>query len=246
MRKSPVELVSDEIVLRGTLVEPPGEGAALVVLVHGIPLSAPDPSDPGYTALAGRICEGGYACLFVNMRGTGDSGGNFHLGGWYRDLEEVMGYCSRFERRVLAGFSAGGALSIKYAAQHGGVSGVASFAAPASLSEVFPREGLMAFIEVAREVGIIRDTRFPPTPDWFYDELADMRAIDYVAGVSPSPLLLVHGGEDDMAPVEQARRLFEAANEPRELLLLPGGGHKLRHDGRVLPVLLEWLGGLGL
>lgn len=247
MKRSPVEIVSDEIVLRGVLLTPGEEKGTLVVLVHGIPLSKPDPSDPGYPALADVICGEGCACLFVNMRGTGASGGDFHLGGWYRDLEAVVGeFAPMFEKRVLAGFSAGAALSIKYAATHHVLDGVASFAAPARLRDIFPRENLMAFIEVAREVGIIRNTRFPSTPDWFYDELTENEAIDFVADVSPTPLLLVHGEQDDLVPVENARGLFEAAGEPKELLLLTGGEHRLRHDNRVVPVFLEWMRGLGL
>lgn len=37
------------------------------------------------------------------------------------------------------------------------------------------------------------------------------------------PLLLVHSPEDEIVPVAHGRRLFEAAREPRELLLTEGG-----------------------
>jgi fermentation-respiration switch protein FrsA (DUF1100 family) len=196
--------------------------------------------------LARRLGEKDYATLFVNFRGTGESGGNFHLGGWYEDLTAVVRYAlgelaGRFTGLYLAGFSAGGALAIECAAEHGGINGVAAFAPPARLTEVFPRAHVLSFLEVAREVGIIKDTHFPPSPDWFYDDMEKHEAIDYVSRVSPVPLLVVHGDEDETVPVEQGRMLYDAAGEPRELVILPGGKHRLRQDPRSLECLQDWL-----
>jgi len=249
MQNGKIELDSGGLTLTGELSVPEGPTSSLVVLCHGIPLSRPDPADGGYPELGRKICENGYASLFVNFRGTGDSGGNFHLGGWYSDLEAVMGLVAgelveRFSRVYLAGFSAGGALAIRYAAEHGGIQGVATFAAPAEFSSIFPEEHLFAFLELARDVGIIKETGFPPTPDWFYREIEDLRPVEHVSRVSPVPLLLVHGEEDDLVPVADAGRLFEAACEPKELVLLPGGQHRLRQDPRSLDCLLGWLAAL--
>lgn len=240
-----LELVSGEITLKGELNKPP-DGAPLVVLCHGIPLSRQDPGDPGYPALALRLAENGYATLFVNLRGTGDSSGDFCMGGWYDDLGEVMRFAreelsGEFDGLYMAGFSAGGALAIRYAAEQGGVDGIAAFAAPARLSEVFPRSHCLSFLEAARETGIIRDLHFPPTPDWFYDDVEKHDAIDFVPRVSPIPLLIVHGEDDETVPLEQGIMLYEAAGEPKELKLLPGGLHRLRQDPRSLDVLLKWL-----
>lgn len=240
-----VELISGGVTLKGELVIP-GEGAPLVVLCHGIPLSRPDPADSGYTALARRLAEDGYATLFVNFRGTGGSSGDFYMGGWYDDLVEVMRFAAArraggFPATFMAGFSAGGALAIRYAAENGGVDGVASFAAPSRLTGVFPRSQCEPFLEAARDVGIIKDPDFPSTPDWFYDDVERHDAIGSVPHLSPIPLLLVHGDSDDTVPVEQGHELYEAAGEPKELVLLEGGMHRLRHDPRSVEALLGWL-----
>lgn len=244
MERRGLKLKSGELVLVAELFSP-GPGRPLVVLCHGVPLSPPDPEDEGYPLLAGRICESGYSVLFVNFRGTGESEGDFCLGGWYSDLEAAVEYAraeaGECEGLYLAGFSAGGALAIRYAGEHGGVDGVAAFAPPARFEDIFPREHLMAFIELARDVGIIRETRFPPSPQWFYDDLLENSAIKYVGGISPAPLLIVHGEEDEVVPVEQGVELFEAAGEPKELRLLAGGAHRLRHDPRALECLIGWL-----
>ena len=39
------------------------------------------------------------------------------------------------------------------------------------------------------------------------------------------PILIVHGTSDTVIPIEHGRRVFEAANEPKKLVEVPGGGH---------------------
>lgn len=48
-----------------------------------------------------------------------------------------------------------------------------------------------------------------------------------------APLLIQHGGADSVIPVEQGRRLFDMANEPKELVILPGVGHEVLHQQHV-------------
>jgi len=39
------------------------------------------------------------------------------------------------------------------------------------------------------------------------------------------PLLVIHGGADTLVPPEHSRRLFEAANEPKRLVIVPDANH---------------------
>jgi putative redox protein len=59
--------------------------------------------------------------------------------------------------------------------------------------------------------------------------------------VPPRPLLIVHGGDDAVVPVVEARALDDAADGRGELRVLSGAGHRLRHDPRAVAVLLGWL-----
>jgi dienelactone hydrolase len=45
------------------------------------------------------------------------------------------------------------------------------------------------------------------------------------ARIQGIPLLVVHGDQDPYFPVEHAQQIFQAAQEPKELWLLPGYGH---------------------
>lgn len=51
-----------------------------------------------------------------------------------------------------------------------------------------------------------------------YDSLSKIRKIHV-------PLLILHGDRDGVVPFEQGRRLFEAANPPKEFYTIPGANH---------------------
>jgi fermentation-respiration switch protein FrsA (DUF1100 family) len=38
-------------------------------------------------------------------------------------------------------------------------------------------------------------------------------------------VLFIHGTADDVVPYEMSRRLYDAAPEPKRLVLVPGAGH---------------------
>ncbi|MDD5448490.1 MAG: alpha/beta fold hydrolase [Actinomycetota bacterium] len=249
MRKKPsiqkVKVKSAGLLLAGEAYLPPS-WHTLVVLLHGLPLSPPDPSDPGYPALAGAISERGWGSLFVNLRGTGESEGDFCLEGWMEDVANVVEfarreYSSSLEKIILAGFSTGGALAIWYGGKFGRVDGVAAMAAPAYFTDLFKREYMGFFIERAKEIGIIRNEKFPPDIDLFYQNFERIRAIDYVSRISPAPLLLAQGMNDELVPPEHAKRLYSEAGEPKELFMIREGPHGLRHDLRCVKILLDWI-----
>ncbi len=39
------------------------------------------------------------------------------------------------------------------------------------------------------------------------------------------PMLLIHGSHDELIPLDEGLRLFEAAPEPKELYVVQGAGH---------------------
>ena len=64
------------------------------------------------------------------------------------------------------------------------------------------------------------DSRRPPAPNPAGNRCRGRRIREVDA-----PLLVIHGQQDDIVPVEQGIRLFEAANEPKSLVILPTAGH---------------------
>jgi uncharacterized protein len=55
--------------------------------------------------------------------------------------------------------------------------------------------------------------------------LSDFQPLAAVPRIAPRPLLLIHGDDDTAVPPSHARRLYDAAGEPRELWTVPGAGH---------------------
>ena len=46
---------------------------------------------------------------------------------------------------------------------------------------------------------------------------------DVIAGISPTPLLLLHGVNDPVVPIEHAHQLMQSAKEPKRLMTYSGG-----------------------
>ncbi len=67
-----------------------------------------------------------------------------------------------------------------------------------------------------------------------------MPPADAAARISPVPLLIVHGDQDEFFPVDHAEQLFAAAREPKELWIIPGFGHA---ESGTTPALLDRIGG---
>ena len=42
---------------------------------------------------------------------------------------------------------------------------------------------------------------------------------------SQVPVLIIHGSDDEIIPVAMGRRLFAAANSPKDLYIIPGAHH---------------------
>ena len=63
-----------------------------------------------------------------------------------------------------------------------------------------------------------------------------------VSQVSPSPILLVHGERDTVLSQESSLKIFERAEEPKELRLIPENGHGLQESAQEIRQLVsEWL-----
>jgi len=73
------------------------------------------------------------------------------------------------------------------------------------------------------------------------DGFKQVAPIEHIDKIAPRPLLLVHGKDDDVVPVEHVKRLYKKAGRPKEKLILPGAGHRLRQDERAIEAAMSWL-----
>ena len=243
-----VHLTVEDIKIVGELHLPGGSGPfPTVCICHGIPSGKPkDEDDGGYPELAQQMCRQGFGAFVFNFRGAGDSGGNFDLAGWTRDLKAAIDYLSGlpkvdWEHLSLLGFSGGAAVAICVAAQDMRVSCVAACACPAEFTFLSEVDEPANVVDHFRSIGVIRDDGFPTSAEEWLGGFNMVRPFDYVARISPRPLLLVHGDGDETVPISHARRLYREAGEPKKLVIIDGAGHRLRQNRRAMRHVLDWL-----
>ena len=84
--------------------------------------------------------------------------------------------------------------------------------------------------------------RYPLVPvRWLlrdqYDSLAKIKQVRM-------PFLLLHGELDQVVPVKFGKKLFEAANEPKQAVYVPDAGHNNVYNMRVQQIVLNFLANL--
>jgi dipeptidyl aminopeptidase/acylaminoacyl peptidase len=249
MRNAAVILSSDDIMLSGEVFMPDecNKTFPAVLLCHGIPAARYDPNEKGgYPALAARICQAGFVAMAFSFRGCGTSQGNLDMLGWTHDLASAVEFLHMLpevdkDRLCLLGSSGGAAVCTYVAARDQRARALATFACPAEFDFMSSGFNPAAMINSFRDIGTIRDADFPPSIEKWMDGFTQVAPIKYIDKITPRPLLLVHGDHDLTVPVEHAKRLYEKAGQPKELVIIPEAGHRLRQDERAVEAAIKWL-----
>jgi fermentation-respiration switch protein FrsA (DUF1100 family) len=198
-----------------------------MVIVHGA-----DSRKETHAAFA-RACRArGWAAVTYDQRGNGESEELLSpaaVGDVGRMARLIAGLDRVDAGRVCArGSSMGGFMAIHAAAVSDSIAGVIALC-PAG------EQHLLDGIRRDRfEMRIDRDS-FEP---WLGEH--DLRDATNLMG--SKPLLLMHAKGDEMIPYTWTEELAEAAPEPVEAIVVPGGHHRsLQHDAELHEVALRWL-----
>jgi|Deesub1362A_J573_1020465.scaffolds.fasta_scaffold04716_7 alpha-beta hydrolase superfamily lysophospholipase len=225
-----VEIPYQQVRLAGCLHWPSGPARALVVVAHGLQSSM---QSEKLTRLARELAAAGYAALRFDHTGCGDSPGDPYavtLSGRRDELLAAAAFLARQVGedlpRVYMGSSLGGTAAA-LAAAVAPPTAVVAWSAPWDLPAVMAR--LRHDPEVARLTALARDMA-----------RHDMsRILPRLRG-----LLVVHGEQDEVVPVEQARLAHRLAAAPKDLLILPGADHRLsrrEQQDRATARTLAWI-----
>lgn len=154
----------------------------------------------------------------------------------------------------LMGHSRGGGEAVLAAAEDPRVDALVTWAAIASIAERWTTEQVAAW-EAGRAVEIENartKQAMPVGPAYWRDVRANRARLDIPAAAArlTIPWLIIHGDADTSVPVDEGRRLFDAAGDTTELLIVEGGDHgfggKHPYDGAtpelrtVAEATLEW------
>ncbi len=167
----------------------------------------------------------GYSVLAIDYRGFGQSKGD--LPSEASVYEDARAAWERFtvmqpdaSKRLIYGHSLGGAVAIDLAAD---------LAARAKKTKhPVPVRGMViesTFTSLGDAVAQVADNNLPVNwlpVRWLLSQKFD--SIDKIVAID-MPLLVVHGLADQFMPSRFSQQLFNAASEPKRLLLVPGGTH---------------------
>jgi alpha-beta hydrolase superfamily lysophospholipase len=193
---------------------PEGEPDVGVVVLHGAGSSKESHFD------FARGCRAdGIAALAYDARGHGESEGSFGPGAIDDALAMVELLRAHAPRVALRGSSMGGFQAIHAAMRDPSVCAVVAIS-PA------PEAGLLRFLRSGQELQFRCDAE--ACKPW----LESLDLADAVGRLGPdTALLLMHARGDEQVPFAVSEHLYEAAHEPKRLLLLPGGHHRsVQHD----------------
>lgn len=166
---------------------------------------------------AAELATQGFDVLTFDYRGFGRSDGVISdEAGLYADGDAAYDYLARGrgvkpEQLVLYGLSLGTTVAIDVAARR-------------PCRALIVESGLSS----ASEMGA---AAFPWLPRWLHflgkNRFESARKIANVK----CPVFVTHGTNDKTVPVAQGRKLYEAAPEPKRLLIIEGGSHNLAGEG---------------
>jgi fermentation-respiration switch protein FrsA (DUF1100 family) len=221
---------SDNVHLTGWLIRPArtARPAAAIVICHGLGANRSD-----LTELAVQLSRRGYLVLTFDFRAHGESGGGRSSLGLneQKDVAAALAHlCSRTEvdpKRIgIYGFSLGGATAVLSAANYGGFGAVVTDSAFTSLRDQ-ARTAITGFYHLPSFPFLSLATLGYRL--YFFASTDSVDPETAIAKLRPVPVLIIAGEGDELIPVENGKRLYAAAGEPKELWLIP----VLNHGGTI-------------
>jgi len=231
-----IELTTEDNVKLSAWYTPPKNGAVILV-AHGYGASRPE----HYHAL---FASHGYGVVAWDFRAHGRSEGDFTSLGYYEtlDVKAALDFAlsrPEVERIGAWGGSMGAVTMIRAAAQYPQIEALVADSPFVTLEEEIdlrvPIPWMRSLIRyfAEQQAGVTVDR---------------VRPIDDIAHISPRPVFLIQGMNDNMIPIDSAERLFDTAGEPRQLWTEEDVPHlnmyafyKTRYTKRVIKFFDEYL-----
>ncbi len=180
------------------------EGAPVILFFHG---NAGDISDRA--PIARGLIEEGFSVLLLEYRGYGGSDGSPTEEGLYEDgragYDFALNRAGSPDRVVIHGRSMGAAVAARIAAEK-------------EVGALILESAFTSLIDVGKAV-------YPLIPSFLLRRLRGLYATQDAVRKVDDPVLIVHGTQDEIVPVEMGLTLLESASEPKEWYPIEGAGH---------------------
>jgi len=226
-----VRFLVDDIRLAGSLHLPQAKQPPFVIGCHGL-LS--DRQSPKQIALAEALNQIGIAYFRFDHRGCGESEGDFEIthlldSRCHDLLQAIRSMQSRSEMGPFAGLfgsSFGGTVSMTVAAD---------IEVPRLITCAAPISSLSIKKPAVREINSVSRAPLPPQTDF------EFNIHEKISGLSH--ILIFHGGNDEIVPLEHARQIYKKAKDPKKLIIQHGGDHRMSnptHQRRFITECVSW------
>lgn len=219
-------ITEDGLTLAGWLIKPDrsGKKTPAIIICHGLGANKSD-----FTEFAVFLARRGYLVLTFDFRAHGDSEGSRTSLGYHerKDVSAALQYLSSRpevdkERIGIFGFSLGGSTAILAAAETRKFRAVAADSAFTSLRDQ-ARQAITGYYHLPAfpfvNISVLGYELY------FQTRVRNIAPESVIGSISPAPVLIIAGEGDDMIPAENGRKLFQAAQEPKELWVISVGGH---------------------
>ena len=207
---------ADGTMLSGWFMSARGKAKGTVVHFHGNAVNMGN----HYPYVAWLTGEG-FNVLLFDYRGYGLSEGKPEREGIYQDCVAALHYAAARkdvdpDRIVLLGQSLGGANAIAVMP----AMGEAKVRAVAIDSTFYSYRSIVR--DKMKAMPVVSLLRWPLS----FLVVSNRRSPGAVVDeITPVPLLVIHGTDDRVIPFHHGQKLFEAAGEPKEFIVIKGGDH---------------------
>jgi len=217
----------DDVCISGWFVQQP-EALGTIILCHGHPMNRVE-----MLVWARLVYAAGFNALLFDFRAMGRSGGDLCTIGHY-EIGDLVGAVDFLAAHPTAGrlpvgvfgISMGGAVCLMAAAIDSRIGAVATHGAYATLDRAITQRGRMmlgpagpVFSLPALYLGKL----------WFGIDSFAVSPLDVVSRISPRPVMITHGELDITVSPKDAKSLYAAALEPKELYIMPRSFHIYMH-----------------
>lgn len=215
---------TDNLLLSGSFIPTKEPSKKIAIIAHGYNGSSKD-----MAPWAKLFFDLGFNLLIPDARGHGDSDGDYIGFGWHERKDYLIWIEKLIEKFgpeteiVLYGLSMGGAT----------VMNVSGEELPTNVKAIVEDCG---YSSVAKELGhqmksMYKLPQYPLLP--LVSFVTKIKAGYWLEEANPkkqvqksqTPILFIHGDEDDFVPTRMVYEVYHAANAPKELYIVPGAAH---------------------
>ena len=241
----PLTLMDDGIRLSAVLERPAAGPCPLVIVLHGFTSAK---NRPHNLAACQAMGEAGFATLRLDLYGHGESGGEFQnhtLHKWISNTLTALHYVRSLDfvtEIYLSGHSQGGLVAALVGGMapdliHGLILRAPAFMIPRSaragtmLGRSFDPQHVPEEMETIKGLTLGGD----------YIRVAQTIHAEDAIDRFPGPVLLLHGDQDDVVPLEDSRTAAERYRRC-QLAVIPGETHHFdRCTERMQAIIRDWL-----